>query len=370
MSVFKTKKSESYYWFNFQISGRRFYGSTRCTNRKDAEKVEATERDRAKALIKAQSRVASSLEIDHVAARFWHEVGQHHAGASATAQNLARLVKYFGPTKLLTEIDDAAVARMIAWRRGQRIKGGKDAPFITPSTVNRSCTKILKRLFSFAKSERALFEHEPNWPRHWLEEPEEIVRELQDSEADRLDAAMRTDYAAFFGFVRATGMRQAECVNLKWSEVNFGTRQIVKLGKRNRRIVFPITDTVRAILFPLQGHHPDSVFTYVAEYGHKGRGIIRGRRYPMTLTGTKTAWQKMRAKAGVTGFRFHDYRHTFASELLRGIGNLKLVQKALNHADITSTMRYAHVLDGDVADAIENAAKSREKRRGALQEVG
>ena len=78
----------------------------------------------------------------------------------------------------------------------------------------------------------------------------------------------------------------------------------------------------------------------------------------------------MRAKAGVTGFRFHDFRHDFATKLLRDTGNLKLVQKALNHADINSTMRYAHVLDEDVADAVETAAKSREKRRSALQEVG
>jgi hypothetical protein len=40
-----------------------------------------------------------------------------------------------------------------------------------------------------------------------LKEPEERVRELQDDEADSLDAAMRDDYAPFFDFVRATGLR-------------------------------------------------------------------------------------------------------------------------------------------------------------------
>ena len=57
----------------------------------------------------------------------------------------------------------------------------------------------------------------------------------------------------------------------------------------------------------------------------------------------------MRAKAGVKDFRFHDYRHDFGTKLLRETGNLKLVQKALNHRDIKSTLRYAHVLDADVA---------------------
>jgi hypothetical protein len=157
MSVFKSKKSAPYYWYGFQISGHRFHGSTRCTNRKEAEKVEQQERDRAKVQVKAAKISAVSLAIDHVARRFWDEVGQHHSGQDATSKNLDRLVKYFGPSTPLTDIDDSAVAKLVAWRRGQRVKGGKDAPQISPATVNRSTTKILKRLFSFAKSERAVF---------------------------------------------------------------------------------------------------------------------------------------------------------------------------------------------------------------------
>ena len=48
---------------------------------------------------------------------------------------------------------------------------------------------------------------------------------------DALDEAMRDDYGPFFNFVRASGLRRRECITLKWSEVNFGTRQIVRLGK-------------------------------------------------------------------------------------------------------------------------------------------
>ncbi len=370
MSVFKSKKSAPYWWYDFQISGQRFHGSTRSTNRKDAEKVEAQERERAKAQVKASKISAVSLAIDHVAARFWNEVGQHHAGAEATSHNLTRLVSYFGSTTPLTDIDDAAVAKLVAWRRGHHVKGGKDAPMISPATVNRSTTKVLKRLFSFAKSERAQFEREPTWGRHWLKEPEERVRELHDDEAERIDATMRADYQPFFEFARATGMRLNECVSLMWSEVNFGTRQIVKIGKGGRRIAFPVTPAIRDILFPLRGHHPVSVFTYVAKYGHKGRGIVRGQRHPLTLNGAKSAWQRMRAAADVTNFRFHDFRHTFATELLRETRNIKLVQKALNHADITSTLRYAHVLDEEVAAAIEAAAKSRGKSRGGKRKAG
>jgi integrase len=369
MSVFRSKKSAPYYWFDFQLDGRRFHGSTRCRNRKDAEKFETVEREKAKALVKAVKRSSNSILIDDVADRLWNDSAQHDADANATKTNLARLIDYFGKTKSLIEIDHNEAKKMVAWRRGHRIKDRDDAPLISNATVNRSGIKVLQRLFTFVKGEGASFDNEPKWKELLLTEPVERVRELQDDEAAAFDDAMRDDYWPFFEFVRASGLRQAECVALRWSEVNFGTKQIVRLGKGGRRVVFPITDTIREILFPLQGQHPEYVFTYVAVYGNKRLRIIRSQRYRLTLNGAKSAWQRMRKKSGVKDFRFHDYRHDFGTKLLRETGNLKLVQKAMNHRDIKSTLRYAHVLDEDVASAVERVAKSREKSRGTARNV-
>jgi integrase len=66
---------------------------------------------------------------------------------------------------------------------------------------------------------------------------------------------------------------------------------------------------------------------------------------------------------GVTGFRFHDFRHDFGAKLLRETGNLKLVQRALGHANLKTTSRYVHVLDDEVADAMERVAESRKFRK-------
>src|ERR1700722_555869 len=51
MSVYKSKKSP-YNQYDYQTGGHRFHGSTECTARKDAEKFESVERDRAKTLVK------------------------------------------------------------------------------------------------------------------------------------------------------------------------------------------------------------------------------------------------------------------------------------------------------------------------------
>ena len=376
MSIWKPKNSPLYR-FDFWFGGHRFHGPTECTTRKEAKAIEAVEREKAKALMKAMKRSRTSLLIDDVAARLWNDSAQHDADSDATSTNLARLVNHFGKSTPLTDIDHTKAKQMVAWRRGHRVarrgkltKEEKDAlPLVSNATVNRSAIAVLRRLFSFAKDEGAQFEHEPKWTDLFLPEPEERVRELQDGEATAFDNTMRDDYEPFFRFVAATGMRQKECITLRWSEVNFGTRQIVRIGKGGRRVVFPITDTIREILFPLQGQHPEYLFTYVAVYGNKRLKRVRGQRYPLTINGTKSAWLAMRTKANVRDFRFHDFRHDFGTKLLRETGNLKLTQKAMNHRDIKSTLRYAHVLDEDVAAAVERLAKSQRKSQTKIRKA-
>lgn len=376
MSIYKDKRSP-YYQYDFQHHGHRFHGSTKCTARKDAEKFEVVELEKAKALVKAMRRSRGSLQIDDVADRLWNDEAQYDADPKATETNLARLIEYFGKAKSLTEIDHKAAKELVAWRRGHQVsRRGKltkeeraALPLVSNATVNRSTTKVLQRLFNFAKAEGAMFDSEPKWKELLLPEPEERVRELKLDEATALDEAMRADYEPFFAFVRISGMRLKECVTLRWAEVDFGTRQIVRIGKGGRRVVFPITPAVREILFPLQGQHPEFCFTYIAVYGNKRLGLIRGQRYRITYNGTKSAWQTLRAGAGLADFRFHDFRHDLGTKLLRDSGNLKLVQKAMNHRDIKSTLRYAHVLDEDVAVAVERLAESRKKSRSRVRKV-
>lgn len=48
----------------------------------------------------------------------------------------------------------------------------------------------------------------------------------------------------------------------------------------------------------------------------------------------------------------HIRRHTFATELYRGTGKIRLVQKALGHADLSTRMIYTHVYDEEVEQAL------------------
>jgi integrase len=365
VSVYKNRDGRSpYFHFDFQVRGHRFHGSTKCTTKREAEKVEDAERERAKLIVAQLAAAKTSLKLDDVAERYWQEVGQHHAGADNTEHDLALLIEFFGKDKLLTDITGDDVAQFVAWRRGHR---RKDGALISPHTVNHT-TKQLRKLFTHAKVWGVRFDHEPKWKKHLLPVAAERVRELSDDEADRLDAVMRDDLAPFFDFARASGLRLKECF-LRWSEVKWEARQIVKLGKGGKRVTVPITSEIREILWPLRGHHPEHVFTSVADRTTDD-GRVKGWRYPLTYAGVQSYWKRLRKHSGVEDFRFHDYRHDFATKLLRVTGNLRLVQKALNHKDIKTTMRYAHVLDSEIAEGMERVTESRSKSRSRLREVG
>ena len=307
------------------------------------------------------------LTLDLAAGRYWLEIGEHHRDSAATWRDLERLIGYFGKGKRLDEITDAEVSALVAWRRNQTLKGrtkdkdGKAVAKVAPATVNRSATAVLKKLFTRAKvTWRYQFPREPNWRSHWLKEPEGRIRELHDNEEAALGDAMRGDYAPWVQFALLTGLRRAETL-ITWDKVNWEAKTISTVGKGGRLVNTPITPDVAALLEPLKDHHPEAVFTYTAK---RTRGDhVRGRRYPITYEGGKTEWQRLTKRAGVKNFRFHDLRHTTATRLLRETGNMKIVQQALNHRDIATTARYAHVLASEVADALQRVSQSRNKPR-------
>lgn len=134
-----------------------------------------------------------------------------------------------------------------------------------------------------------------------------------------------------------TGLRRGELTQLKWADVDLeGKRVTVRAGyaKSGKARHVPLNTEALQILKDYREQHT-------------GKGELFG------VASVKTAWAGLMREAKITGFRFHDLRHSFASKLvMRGI-DLNTVRELLGHGDIAMTLRYAHLAPEHKAAAVE-----------------
>lgn len=94
----------------------------------------------------------------------------------------------------------------------------------------------------------------------------------------------------------------------------------------------PMTQQVRALLLGLHENNQGSLYVFLENDGSEVKYAHIYRRF-----------HKAQDKAGITNkIRFHDLRHSFASNYVISGGNVFDLQKLLGHTDIKMTMRYAH----------------------------
>ena len=354
MSVYKPKSRDTYY-YDFVVKGHRYSGNTGEASKRKAEIHEDKLRTQIRAELDKGKRPASAkMTWGEAADRFYNEVGRFLKGGGDrhTLRNLAWLTERLGRSTRLIDITGPTVADLVARRRGDVVENKPDKPFVRPATVNRSVTELLRKVMFRARD--VWEEPTPNikWGAHLLEEPGERVRELSQDEEERLFRSLRPDYQPIALFALASGVRVSGCLKLQWQDIDWGNRRIAIKGKGGRDYVIPLSKEMRAILWPLQGRHPEAVFSYTVQRTRDGRK--RGECQPVTESGLMTEWRRAIAEAGLKDYRWHDHRHTKATRLLRSSGNLKLVQRLLGHSRIETTGRYAHVTDDDLLRALDD----------------
>ncbi len=355
MSVFK-RPGSPYYHYEFQVQGARFRGSTGETSKGKALQAEAKQRGEIEGGART-GRPQRQMTLGEASSRFWLEKGQHEKNADSVFYQLENLVDGLGKNSLLSAISMSDLAEYQARRRGQKTRRGT---LPANRTVNAECPELIARIFRRAESlwsdEKHPLDLGPakDWVKLKLRVPKGRVRELSADEETRLFAALRQDYHEIVEFAVITGLRRAALL-LKWSQVDLAAGIITydrKSLSEEDIGTLPISQRMRQILVAQRGRHRTAVFTYQCKRTRDGRE--KGRRYPITEEGLRTTLQRAVRKAKIKDWRIvHDLRHTAASRVLRTSQNLALVQKLLGHADIASTVRYAHVMNEDVAAALD-----------------
>lgn len=362
MSVYK-KNGRDTYSYDFEIRGRRFSGNSGATSKREAKRFEDAQREIERAKMAEEAKFfAPTMTFDIAASRYWLEVGQHHTNSDTTLTNINWLRKAIGENTEMESITDSIIASLVAKRRGERVRrtgrNGKVhlGKLVEPSTVNRTCTQPLREIYLRGRDVWKIKVADVDFGKHLLDERQERVREASPDEEDAILGELSRGYDKAVRFAFLTGCRRMEILGLEWAAVDFFTRNFKVTGKGRKERVIPMSEEIYNLLWGEKDHHPVAVFTFVAKRTKKKEGLERGKRYPLTESGLKSAMRRAVPKAGVENFRFHDTRHTAATRVLRK-SNLRVAQLLLGHSDVKTTTKYAHALNDDIRAALDATSR-------------
>lgn len=148
------------------------------------------------------------------------------------------------------------------------------------------------------------------------------------------------------------GLRAAEVLALQPSHLNMTTcKLMVHQGKGAKDRTLWINDDLRDLIGEWLERRPKSKWLFPARNGKR-----LDTRYLRTMVkryaeeASLTEWEKVSP---------HTLRHTFATDLYRETKNIRLVQKALGHSDLSTTMIYTHIVDEELEEALKGFRSTR-----------
>ncbi len=167
---------------------------------------------------------------------------------------------------------------------------------------------------------------------------EQVVRLVQAP--DLSNAAGKRD-RAFLELLYASGLRVSELVGLNFNQVNLAAKEIRVFGKGSKeRIVLMGDPAARALGEYLRAGRPQLV-----SQGVSTDAVFLNQ--DGSRLSVRSVQAMVRAYARLVGIEKdvhpHMIRHTFATHLLNGGADLRVVQELLGHASLSTTQIYTHV---------------------------
>jgi integrase/recombinase XerD len=220
---------------------------------------------------------------------------------------------------------------------------------LAPSTVARR-SAALRRFFGFLHDE-GIRSDDPSaaLPRPALQRPLPKILDANDVDALFEAASERASSGeplalrnlALLELLYGSGLRATELVSLPRRAVRQGQPFLMLRGKGDKERLVPVSSRAAEAVQNWLPHVPEaSVWLFPSGKSHLSRVRL---------------FQLVRAIAGLAGIAPHRVsphvlRHAFATHLLAGGADLRVLQSLLGHADIATTQIYTHV---DAARLVE-----------------
>ncbi|MCB9741641.1 MAG: site-specific integrase [Alphaproteobacteria bacterium] len=287
-----------------------------------------------------------AVPFSGVARRYYEEevIVRLRPATQRTHEQILRVHLYpaFGDKDLRT-----ITARDVTAYQARKRREGKSA-----KSINNQ-VGVLSRVFEFAIQQEL---HNDNPTKHKQVRPLRVDRPtevwLERTQADSFLAAVAEndpEYWPLFLAALRTGMRQGELLALCWQDVYLDQGLILvrhsmhrgKLGptKGNKVRRVPIAQDLAEVLAERVG--APEAFVFAQEDGS-----------PLTPNMVKNPHRRARGAIGMPKLRFHDLRHSFASQLVSAAVPFPAIQRLLGHAHVTTTTRYTHMAEDGLRAAV------------------
>jgi len=285
------------------------------------------------------------------------------ADAIATYLNYLRVERGLSPSTISAYATDLraftrdAAAKGDAWQTDAKVAsehlGALSRPprTLRPSSHRRKAAAI-RAFYRFAFGE-GLIERDVasllDLPKSSRQLPDTLdvaeVEALLDAPDAETPAGLRA--RALLELLYSCGLRVSEALNLDLQDISLDESSVRVIGKGDRERRLPVGDVAVAALDRYMNDVRPQLLARAKVPATNRRGgplfiTDRGQRL-----GRMAAWRLIRHAAlvgGVSGHVTpHTLRHSFATHLLEGGADLRVVQELLGHASITTTQLYTHL---------------------------
>ena len=225
---------------------------------------------------------------------------------------------------------------------------------ISKRTVNRKLA-ALRKYYSYLLDQKMIKEN----PFLFVQNPKEEIRypralyiddieKIFTANRERTDKLMVRDQA-IMEILYATGVRASELVNMKLFDIDLNQRTIRIFGKGNKERLVAFSRSSRETLKDyLTNLRPSLAAKNPAREEHV---FLNNLGKPLTVRGLEIILEDVERKTGLHyQLHPHIFRHSFATHLLEGGADLRVIQDLLGHESLNTTQVYTHVTEEEIKE--------------------